>query len=486
MMIIRTTPAYKYECEKLCRVFFPTEKFDVREKPDPDGEAVFADATEENGRLFTVCRVRLGEKTAEKTETLSLSNLRISREMALARVIYAALKDVTGLTPPWGVLTGVRPSKLMRKLIAERGDDEAQEIFTKDLLVRADKTALAFSVAKAEDAGILLSGKRDFSLYVSIPFCPTRCSYCSFVSHSIAAAKKLIPAYVSRLCDEIRETGKLALDLGLRLRTVYFGGGTPTSLSADDLTAITAAIKNAFDLSSVLEYTVEAGRPDTVDEEKLLALKAAGVTRISINPQTFENSVLEAVGRRHTAEETVEKFRLARRLGFENINMDFIAGLPTDTAAGFCRSMETAVALSPENVTVHTLALKTAARLVTDREDTENGGATAEMVETANRLLTEAGYRPYYMYRQSKSLENLENVGWAKPGRDCLYNIYMMEEIHTVLAVGAGAVTKLRDPDSDLLQRVYNFKYPYEYLSRFDEMLARKDEVRSFYKNLVR
>ncbi|MBR5411126.1 MAG: coproporphyrinogen dehydrogenase HemZ [Clostridia bacterium] len=486
MLIICPADTYKYECEKICRVFFPTAKFDVTVGADPGGEGMrtFADETEKD--VTFSCRLTLGGKEIAREESFSKNTFSMPREMALARVMFDALSEYTGVTPPWGVLTGVRPSKLMRALIRERGESAAKEIFLRDYKVRADKTDLAFSVAKAEDAGVALSRPESFSLYVSIPFCPTRCAYCSFVSHSIASAKKLIPDYVKLLSEELRAAAVLAKELGLRLETVYFGGGTPTSLSAEDLTAITDTIRASFDLSDLREYTVEAGRPDTVDREKLTALKNAGVTRISINPQTFENGVLEAVGRRHTAEETIEKYKLARNLGFDDINMDFIAGLPTDTPAGFRRSIETAIALAPENITVHTLALKTAARLVTEKADTDNGGVTADMVECANALLPAAGYRPYYMYRQSKTLGNLENVGWTKPGADCLYNIYMMEEVHTVLAAGAGAVTKLKDPYSDLLTRVYNFKYPYEYVSRFGEMLERKDEVRRFYESVKR
>ena len=477
MLIICPDPTYTYECEKICRVFFPTEKLEVRTGADPGGEGVAAAVTQAGETLTFSCRATLGGRSAQKSETAEAAALRISREMALARVILQVLGKLTG---DWTHLE-LKTAFGIDKLLSPK---TAREIFERDLMVRPDKAALALSVAKAEDAGVALSTPASFSLYVSIPFCPTRCAYCSFVSHSVASAKKLIPDYVRRTAEELAYTGGIARELGLRLETVYFGGGTPTSLSAEDLTALTDAVRASFDLSAVREFTVEAGRPDTVDEGKLRALKDAGVTRISINPQTFNDRVLEAIGRRHTAAETIEKFRLARALGFDNINMDLIAGLTDDTPASFRESVSTALALAPENITVHTLALKTAARLVTENARTESAAATAEMVETANRLLTGAGYAPYYMYRQSKSLGNLENVGWTKPGFDCLYNIYMMEEIHTVLAVGAGAVTKLRDPHSEELTRVYNFKYPYEYISRFDEMLARKNEVRTFYAQI--
>ena len=238
-------------------------------------------------------------------------------------------------------------------------------------------------------------------------------------------------------------------------------------------------------MKNIREFTVEAGRPDTIDKEKLRVLKNAGITRISINPQTFSDSVLQAIGRSHTAQETVEKYLLARNLGFNNINMDFIAGLPTDTYEGFCESLTRAVSLSPENITVHTLALKRSASIVTGKETDSVASDTERMVEFSSRILSENGYTPYYMYRQSKSVGNLENVGWCKKDKPCLYNIYMMEEIHTVLAVGGAAVTKLVNPDDESLERVYNFKYPYEYITRFSEILSRKDEIRGFYKKLL-
>lgn len=484
MILLCKGHTYKYESEKIVRAFYPAEKIFFEPAASPaDGRILTAALEKRADAVRFSCKAAIDGKEAEKTETFKKEELRISEESALARVIYDALSEITGLSPPWGVLTGVRPAKLMRRLLAEVGD-AAADIFREDFKVREDKVRLALDVAAAEEAGIRLSKEDSFSLYVSIPFCPTRCSYCSFVSHSVAAAKKLIPDYVRLLCEEIKHTSEIAGRLGLRLETVYFGGGTPTSLSSEDLKRITCAVGESFDLSRIREYTVEAGRPDTVDEEKLRVLKDAGVSRISINPQTFSDSVLREIGRRHSSRDTLEKFRLARSLGFDNINMDFIAGLPTDTPESFRESMGTAVELAPENITVHTLALKRAARIVTEGENTENGGVTADMVEYANALLTKSGYAPYYMYRQSKSLGNLENVGWTKENKACLYNIYMMEEVHSVLACGAGAVTKLRDPKGEAIERVYNFKYPYEYIGRFEELTERKTAVESFYHQL--
>jgi oxygen-independent coproporphyrinogen-3 oxidase len=334
-----------------------------------------------------------------------------------------------------------------------------------------------------ENEIIKLSKDNSFSLYVSIPFCPTRCSYCSFVSHSIQNAADLIEPYVDLLCKELEINSKIAYDLGLRLETIYFGGGTPTTLSAAQLDKILTAIENNFDLSNLREYTVEAGRPDTVTKAKLDTLKSHNVQRISINPQTFNDNVLEQIGRKHTSKQTIEAFELARQCGFKNINMDFIAGLNTDTFESFKLSIDKAIELGAESITVHNLALKSGAYLVTENEyyDLSRKNLATAMVDYSYKALKGNQYYPYYMYRQSKSLGNLENVGWCKDGYDCLYNVYMMDETHTVFAAGAGAVTKLKNQKTSHIDRIYNFKYPYEYIDRFDEVLNKKQKIIEFY-----
>ncbi len=480
---------YKYECEKICRLYFPAEKITVSDAPPPEASedgCVYTSIINCGEDLRFICRIEINEKTAVKELTVakSLCETDYLKEMYLAKAMKNALSEITGISLPWGTLTGIRPAKLMRKHINEKGEKEARRLFRDFYEVSEEKTFLAKSVALYENSCIEITGKRSFSLYISIPFCPSRCSYCSFVSHSVENAGQLIPEYVEKLCLEIEETAKLTSSAGLTLETVYIGGGTPTSFSAEHLKRITDALRDNFPMEAVKEFTVEAGRPDTVDEEKLTVLKNAGVSRISINPQTFSDSVLEAVGRRHTSELTVEKFLLARRLGFDNINMDLIAGLPTDSFDGFKRSLDKAIELSPENITVHTLAMKRASYISTENRDICPESETVRMVEYANRVLPENGYMPYYMYRQSKSVGNLENVGWCKKDKPCLYNIYMMEEIHTVLALGAAAVTKLTLPDSEYLERVCNFKYPYEYISRFNELLKRKEALTAFYADV--
>lgn len=474
---------FRYECEKICRIFFPAEKIVFAENGEkvPDEDRNVYTEIEKVGEEYRFsCKAVIDSKENAYSFVSDLSSDDADEEKELAKAIVKVLSEITGITPPWGILTGVRPSKLMRTYISLFGDERAQELFRSQLLVSEEKTALVYKVAKVEERAVSLSKENSFSLYVSIPFCPTRCSYCSFVSHSISQAKKLIPDYVRLLCDEIKETAKTARELKLKLETVYIGGGTPTSLEHTDLKKICDALKENFDMDNITEFTVEAGRPDTITEEKLRVLKEAFVTRISINPQTFSDEVLKNIGRKHTADDIYEKFALARKLDFNNINTDLIAGLSGDTPEGFASSVDKAIALSAENITVHTLALKSASDLVT-KEKISPEADTVRMVKYANKALSEAGYIPYYMYRQSKSLGNLENVGWCKENFDCLYNIYMMEEIHSVFAVGAGAVTRLKDRQTGKISRVYNFKYPYEYISRFDELIGRKKDIIEFY-----
>ncbi len=478
---------FHYEAENLCRVFYPHEKIAVVKDFEGEDKLTVITAMKVNGTSaeITVSFNSDGEEFHDEATVNSLVADKAfydTCEKKMMTMLFGILSSATGYVPQWGILTGVRPSKLMTSLVAEMGDEKAKRYFTDELLVKKDKTQLAYSVSKAEEKIISLSQKQSFSLYISIPFCPTRCNYCSFVSHSVEQAKKLIPEYVDNLCKELEYTAEYARKLNLRLESVYWGGGTPTTLSAEQLARVCSVISQNFDLSYLREYTVEAGRPDTVTKEKLIALKMAGVSRISINPQTFNDSVLHVIGRKHTSAQTLDAFAAARDAGFDNINMYLIAGLTTDTFPSFCKTLDTAVSLNPENITLHTLALKRSSRIVTGKIDVESGELANKMLRRAERQFTQNGYEPYYMYRQSRSLGNLENVGWCKEGYECLYNIFMMEECHTVLAAGAGAVTKLKQYGVNNIERIFNFKFPYEYNTRFDEILARKENILHFYE----
>lgn len=485
MILFVDNHTYHYETENLCRVFFPNEQIKVVFENETDGSGIYVRtsvAENGHGRDITVS-VLLGEKSKTITQSVSADIMEYDSECerTMAVMLFDCLSELSGYTPDWGILTGVRPSKLMNKLTDTMGDGNATDYFRQKLLVSEKKTKLAYEVAQREKAVMSKSRPESFSLYVSIPFCPTRCSYCSFVSHSMAQAQKLLPDYVDLLCKEIKISGEIAKDLGLRLETVYYGGGTPSILSAEQTLKIGSAIENAFDLSTVSEYTVEAGRPDTITEEKLSAMKSLGVSRISINPQTFNDASLEAIGRKHNSECTLKAYALAQKCGFDNINMDLIAGLPLDTLGSFNLTLDKILELDPQGVTVHTLALKRSSTLVTSGLGADDTGITPAMLDTAYDRLKGAGYLPYYMYRQTRSLGNLENVGYCKPGKDGLYNIYMMEECHSVFAVGAGAVIKLKEPRGSYIERVFNFKYPYEYNSRFDEIIQRKAKIKDFY-----
>ncbi len=465
---------YHYEMEKLVRIFMPDTKIQVT-----------SDENEEYNLLTAVkdeITVVVNFENFQKTLTAPLCQ---DNEMQMGRMVYSLLSEYMGIYPKWGVLTGVRPSKLLINTEKQMGREKAHRYFLKDLLVTDEKYNLARMVADYEKQIIKTSKPNSFSLYVSIPFCPSRCSYCSFVSHSVEneKARNLLPQYVELLEKELILTSQIAKDIGVTLESVYIGGGTPTTLSAHELETVINAIENNFDMSSCREFTVEAGRPDTITEEKLKVIKNSTVDRISINPQTFNNSVLEAVGRLHTAEDIVEIFNLARKIGFDNINMDLIAGLPTDTVEGFKHSIDTAIGLDPENITVHTLAVKRASGIGQNSPQlaVENAKKASQMIDYTYEKLSNK-YHPYYMYRQSKSAGALENVGWAKRGTECIYNIFMMEECHTILSCGGGAVTKLKAPNGNEIERIFNFKYPFEYISGFDTLIERKSRITEFYK----
>ncbi|MGN0526739.1 MAG: coproporphyrinogen dehydrogenase HemZ [Acutalibacteraceae bacterium] len=474
---------FRYESEKLLRLFFPLEK--INEFTQFDGCEGDYLLTEIKGNEELTLSATLSLKGQVKTNTKKVQkSLCEDLELELLLLAYDLLTDMCNFTPKWGILTGVRPSKLLMSKLNTAGEEEAKKWFQNSYRVSKEKTDLALEVAKREQVIIEKTPPDSFSLYISIPFCPSRCSYCSFVSHSISSekAKALIPDYVERLCEELRFTAEKAKENNLELTSVYWGGGTPTALEADDLEKILTVIEENFDLSKCLEYTVEAGRPDTVTKEKLEVLKKHNVGRISINPQTFNDGVLTAIGRRHNSALTVEKYKEAREIGFDCINMDLIAGLPTDTLESFKHSVDKAVELDADNITVHTLALKSSSAIVTENE---SGRLTdkdiADMIDYSYSALTKAGYYPYYMYRQSKSLGNLENVGYCKPGKEGIYNVLMMEECQSIFAVGAGAVTKLRTPDGGKIERIFNFKYPFEYISRFRLLLDKKERMSTFY-----
>lgn len=410
------------------------------------------------------------------------------REYALCRLVYHFLQEQTGIRPPWGMMTGVRPVRIIHDMrAAGASEEEIRQRFVDHFECTPERFDTALRIAEVQRPILAQAKPMDYSLYAGIPFCPSRCSYCSFVSRTVGdkTTQALVQPYVDCLCRELEAMRDVADDCGLNLKTLYIGGGTPTSLSAVQLRQLMGCLAELFDLKSLSEYTVEAGRPDCTDAEKLRVLKEYGATRISINPQTFSDQVLKNIGRRHSAQDILDCFAEARAAGHDNINMDLIAGLPGDTVEGFRKSLETAISLEPENITVHTLTLKRASNLVVEhRPDAYDD--VARMLSHCE-LLEKAGYRPYYLYRQKGTLQNLENVGWCKPGYEGLYNIYIMEEVHTILSAGAGGSTKLVQPGvrHARIERIFNYKYPNEYIGQFDTVLARKKGVKQFYADFA-
>lgn len=468
---------FHFELENLTRLFFPNEKITViRDFSEPQPPYIYTEVSDK----ITIS-VNIGSFNKSETAVKKLTD--DDNELVSAQLLYKLLCDFTGLTQPWGILTGVRPVKLLRRLAEESNEEQAVKKFENDFFVSNEKIALSRETEHNERKILELSRPESFSLYVGIPFCPSRCSYCSFVMASIERAKKLIEPYTKLLCEEIKRTAEIANKLGLRLETVYFGGGTPTTLSAEQLDTVLKTVNKSFDMTTCREFTVEAGRPDTIDSAKLFALKENKVDRISINPQTTNDEVLKTIGRKHTAQQFFDAFELARKCGFENINTDLIAGLPTDTPQSFKNSLDSIVKLNAECITVHTLCMKRASRLTTEGVtlDLQQARDAREMLAYTQNILGQNGYIPYYMYRQSRMVGNLENVGWSKKGFESLYNVYVMDETHTILACGSGGVTKLKRNNPDYLERIFNFKYPYEYIDRFDELIQRKSGIMQFY-----
>jgi oxygen-independent coproporphyrinogen III oxidase len=468
---------FHFELENLTRLFFPNEKITViRDFSEPQPPYIYTEVSDK----ITIS-VNIGSFNKSETAVKRLTD--DDNELVSAQLLYKLLCDFTGLTQPWGILTGVRPVKLLRRLAEESSEEQAVKKFEKDFFVSNEKIALSRETEHNERKILELSKPESFSLYVGIPFCPSRCSYCSFVMASIERAEKLIEPYTKLLCEEIKQTAEIANKLGLRLETVYFGGGTPTTLSAEQLDTVLGTVNKSFDMSTCREFTVEAGRPDTIDIAKLFALKENKVDRISINPQTVNDEVLKTIGRKHTAQQFFDAFELARKCGFDNINTDLIAGLPTDTPESFKNSLDSIVRLNAECITVHTLCMKRASRLTTEGVtlDLQQARDAREMLAYTQNILGQNEYIPYYMYRQSRMVGNLENVGWSKRGFESLYNVYVMDETHTILACGSGGVTKLKRNNPDYLERIFNFKYPYEYIDRFDELIQRKSGIMQFY-----
>ena len=476
----------KYALEQSLLTLFPDERPLYGTVEPGDARWAVVRMHEENGSVCVTTELGFDGTRAAGSHACPLSGTEYEREgqrrHCLGLSFFRAASELLDIHPAWGSLTGVRPTKVALSLLREGGRSYAERELADTYFVTPERIRLAIECA---DAGIKAAAAlepKDISLYVGIPFCPTRCAYCSFVAQSVEKSFALVEPYLDALCIEIAAAGQLVRDLGLNIRSFYMGGGTPTTLTAPELDRLLADTKACFDLSACREFTVEAGRPDTVTEEKLAVLVSHGVNRVSVNPQTMSDEVLETIGRRHTAAEVREAVAMVKRFPQLAFNMDLIAGLPGDTPESFSDTVREVIALGAENITVHTLALKKGSRFLTEGTALPDGRAVGEMLGAAREKLEAAGYAPYYLYRQKFMSGSFENVGWTKPGYENLYNICIMEELCGILAVGAGGSTKLTAPGG-VVKRLMAPKYPREYMERIAQICAEKDEIVRFYKS---
>lgn len=494
-----------YYVQTLCMLFFPGAKFGAEERPTPDTPTVTVKACYgEDGEARAEAEISLDDRTCHAEGTAApcedVDKGRLMK-VAVGRAVFGAgTAFFGGYTPPWGILTGVRPSKVASELLKNgNGVQKARRVLRDQYFVNPKKAALAVSVASMEQKLTKKLSPDLCSVYISIPFCPSRCAYCSFVSYTSGRLLSLIDDYLLKLYADIRNIFSVIRELGLRTATIYIGGGTPTVLTPDQLRKLLSVIAENCDIPSLAEFTVEAGRPDTITKEKLNILYRAGVTRISVNPQSLDDEVLRAIGRRHTADDFFRAYDLARASGIKTLNVDLIAGLPEDNFGKFSQTVDRVINLGPENITVHTFCVKKAADILKNNSNVYSltGGDTNKCVEYSQMKTKFAGYKPYYMYRQKNTVGNLENVGYALEGTECMYNIFMMEELQTVFSVGAGAVTKLVSGrcgvsgEEERIQRIFTPKYPYEYLRDADAIrlgdpaegkVPIRDKIMEFYK----
>ena len=488
MKLIFTGHDYRYAVEQSLLAFFPNER-PVYE--GGDGNTAWVGLTEDPGGAEAVTELTVDGRSARGTARVEIPEDTdgYGRERLKQRAVklsfFQAARSRTGRTPAWGALTGIRPAKLAAELL-EKGMSvrEADGVLEGTYFVSPARRRLALECAQAglEAKRALRSG--EISLYVGIPFCPTRCAYCSFVSNSVEKSFHLVEPYLQALLAEADSAAAMVRELGLKVRSFYMGGGTPTTLTADQMDRLLGRLNEKFDLANAVERTVEAGRPDTITAEKLAVLKKNGVDRISVNPQSMDSRVLAAIGRRHSGDDIRAAMELVDAAGFPHVNMDLIAGLPEDAPEGFRRTLDEVVAFGTDNVTIHTLSLKKGSRIMLEGTRIPTVEEVSAMLDYAAPALRDAGFAPYYLYRQKYMSGSFENVGWCRPGGTGWYNIYIMEELHTILSLGAGGSTKMVDPEKDHIERVFNLKFPQEYIQRPEKIAANQAAFRAFYANM--
>lgn len=479
---------YRYAAEQMLLTLFPAERHQYG-PAEPGENGVILSLARDGEQLTATARLTYGGETYAAARQAPLSELTggLADDRVCQRILKLAFYDAgvkaLGKEPPWGALTGVRPVKIPTKVLLRGGTPlEAATLLADTYRVTPLRRQLCVRCAAESVHAKENLAPDEVSLYVGIPFCPSRCIYCSFVSAAVGKCLPLLEPFVDALEKEIEVTGKLLYDTGRVIRTVYMGGGTPTTLSAQQLDRVLTAMEKHLPLSRCSEFTVEAGRPDTITREKLSTLARHKVDRVSVNPQSMNDAVLERMGRPHTGEDIRRAYEDVRQSGHFAVNMDLIAGLPGDSPEGFARSLREVMDLSPENITVHTLALKKGSNLMEHPEELPSDDEVESMLNAAWDALTRAGYIPYYLYRQKYMSGSFENVGWAKPGYVSLYNIAMMEELHTILALGGGGVTKLVWPGTGKIERVNNPKYPQEYLRDIDKIRGEKAALADFLR----
>ncbi|MBQ2735353.1 MAG: coproporphyrinogen dehydrogenase HemZ [Clostridia bacterium] len=481
-----------YYVQTLCMIFFPGEKFGQQEEQDPNTPVLRLTLLETTEGMEASVDVSVGEKSASSLKVFPFTphhDRDKTAKLACGAAVIAACGELMGYRPSWGMLTGVRPSKVATELLQKGlSKTRVKKILSSEYSVIPKKAALATDVALNEQKIIGQPDKKDCSVYVAIPFCPTRCSYCSFVSYTSPKLLSLVPEYLLHLAADLEKTFRKIKEMGLRVRTVYIGGGTPTILSEDQLRFLLGRIAELTDVNSLEEYTLESGRPDTITAEKFAVAKGYGVTRVCVNPQSLCDDVLQGIGRLHTADDFLRAFEMARESEIPNINTDLIVGLPGDSFKKFSYTFDKILSLRPENITVHTFCVKKAAEILKQGSHVYSlrGGDAGKCVDYTQLKTLQEGYLPYYMYRQKNTVGNFENVGFALEGTEGLYNVYMMEEVHSIFAVGAGAVSKMvnyrpEGSDKPIIERLFYPKYPYEYLKdeSTDEKLAVMEE---FYR----
>ncbi len=409
------------------------------------------------------------------------------RQKALKLSFFKAARAVTGVTPSWGALTGIRPAKLAAQYLAQGQTPKQVDRLLRDIyFVSPQRRRLCIEAAQAGLKAKAELKPEEISLYIGIPFCPTRCAYCSFVSQAVEKTFGLMEPYLQVLMGEITQAAQMVKETGLRVKSFYMGGGTPTTLSARQMDRLLTCLNENFDLSDCREYCIEAGRPDTIDREKLQVLLAHGCNRISVNPQSLEPQVLAAIGRKHSPEDIERVMELAVSMGFPHVNMDLIAGLPADTPEGFRRTLDKCLTFGADNVTVHTLSLKKGSRILLEGQPIPAAEDVGRMLDYANDALRQANFRPYYLYRQKYMSGSFENVGWCISGAEGLYNIYIMEELHSILSLGAGGSTKMVDPVRGRIERVFHAKYPNEYINRPEKIQENLETFRAFHEAMKR